>query len=129
MLVDDRRGFGRVEAMRREVVEERDQQHLADGAERLRGLRDGEARAGDDDDDVAPDVERLAELEPVFREDGLITAGNACPMNDGAAALVVMSDTKAKELGLTPLARIVSTGVSALSPEVMGLGPVEAMLR
>ncbi len=55
-----------------------------------------------------------------------MTAGNACPLNDGAAALVIMSDTKAKELGLTPLARIVSTGVSGLSPEIMGLGPIDA---
>jgi len=65
-------------------------------------------------------------LQPVFRPDGTVTAGNCCPLNDGAAALVVTSDTKAQELGLTPLARVVSTGVSALSPEVMGLGPVEA---
>jgi acetyl-CoA C-acetyltransferase len=62
----------------------------------------------------------------VFREQGTITAGNCCPLNDGAAAVVVMSDTKARELGLTPLARVVSTGVTALSPEIMGLGPVEA---
>jgi acetyl-CoA C-acetyltransferase len=62
----------------------------------------------------------------VFRPNGTITAGNACPLNDGAAALVITSDTKAKELGLTPLARIVSTGVSGLSPEIMGLGPIEA---
>jgi acetyl-CoA C-acetyltransferase len=55
-----------------------------------------------------------------------VTAGNACPLNDGAAAVVVMSDTKARDLGLTPLARVVSTGVSALSPEIMGLGPVDA---
>ena len=63
---------------------------------------------------------------PVFRENGTVTAGNCCPLNDGAAAVVVMAADKAKELGLTPLARIVSTGVSALSPEIMGLGPVEA---
>jgi acetyl-CoA C-acetyltransferase len=62
----------------------------------------------------------------VFRPDGTVTAGNCCPLNDGAAAVVVMSDTKARELGLTPLARIVATGVSALSPEIMGLGPVQA---
>jgi acetyl-CoA C-acetyltransferase len=65
-------------------------------------------------------------LKPVFREDGTVTAGNCCPLNDGAAAVVVISDTRARELGLTPLARIVATGVSALSPEIMGLGPVEA---
>jgi acetyl-CoA C-acetyltransferase len=62
----------------------------------------------------------------VFRPDGVVTAGNCCPLNDGAAAVIIMSDTKAAELGLTPLARIVSTGVSGLSPEIMGLGPVEA---
>jgi acetyl-CoA C-acetyltransferase len=65
----------------------------------------------------------------VFRPDGTVTAGNCCPLNDGAAAVVVMSDTKAAELGLTPLARIVSSGVSALSPEIMGLGPVGASQR
>jgi acetyl-CoA C-acetyltransferase len=70
-----------------------------------------------------------AGLKPVFRPDGTVTAGNACPLNDGAAAVVVMSDTKAKELGLTPLARIVSSGVSGLNPEIMGLGPVEASRR
>jgi acetyl-CoA C-acetyltransferase len=71
-------------------------------------------------------VEVLATLKPAFREDGTVTAGNACPLNDGAAAVVVMSDRKAKELGLTPLARIVSTGLSALEPEFMGLGPIDA---
>ena len=68
----------------------------------------------------------LAALNPVFRPDGTVTAGNACPLNDGAAALIVMSGTRASELGITPLARIVSTAVSGLSPEIMGLGPVEA---
>ncbi|MCW2848857.1 MAG: acetyl-CoA acetyltransferase [Marmoricola sp.] len=68
----------------------------------------------------------IAGLKPVFRPDGVVTAGNCCALNDGAAAVVIMSDTKAAELGLTPLARIVSTGVSGLSPEIMGLGPVEA---
>ncbi|MGA0830179.1 MAG: acetyl-CoA C-acyltransferase, partial [Nitriliruptoraceae bacterium] len=71
-------------------------------------------------------AEGLAQLKPVFRPDGEITAGNACPLNDGAAAVLVMSDTKAKALGLTPLARIVSSGVSGLNPEIMGLGPIEA---
>ena len=71
-------------------------------------------------------AEGLAELKPVFRPDGKVTAGNACPLNDGAAAVIVMSDTKAAELGITPLARIVSSGVSALNPEIMGLGPIEA---
>jgi acetyl-CoA C-acetyltransferase len=71
-------------------------------------------------------MESLAGLTPVFREDGTVTAGNCCALNDGAAALVVMSDAKAAALGITPVARIVSTGVSAVSPEIMGLGPVEA---
>jgi acetyl-CoA C-acetyltransferase len=69
---------------------------------------------------------KLAELKPAFRPDGEITAGNACPLNDGAAAVVVMSDTRARELGLTPLARVVSSGVTGLNPEIMGLGPIEA---
>ena len=71
-------------------------------------------------------VEGVRELKPVFRPDGTVTAGNCCPLNDGAAAVVIMSDRKARELGITPLARIVATGVSALSPEIMGLGPVES---
>jgi acetyl-CoA C-acetyltransferase len=85
----------------------------------------------DADDGPRPGVtyEAVAALKPVFRPDGRVTAGNCCPLNDGAAALVVMSDTKAESLGLTPLARIVATGVSALSPEIMGLGPVEASRR
>ena len=68
----------------------------------------------------------MSSLKPVFREGGTVTAGNACPLNDGAAAVIVMSDTKAKELGITPLARIVASGVTGLNPEIMGLGPVEA---
>ena len=72
-------------------------------------------------------AEKLSGLQPVFRPGGTVTAGNACPLNDGAAGVVVMSDTLAKELGLTPLARIVSSGVSGLNPEIMGLGPVEAI--
>jgi acetyl-CoA C-acetyltransferase len=71
-------------------------------------------------------MEVLAQLKPAFREGGNVTAGNSCPLNDGAAAVVVMSDTKASELGITPLARIVSSGVSSLNPEIMGLGPIEA---
>lgn len=70
--------------------------------------------------------ETLAGLRPVFRKGGRVTAGNSCPLNDGAAAAVIMSDTRAKQLGIKPIARIVSTGVSALEPELMGLGPVEA---
>jgi acetyl-CoA C-acetyltransferase len=85
----------------------------------------------DRDDGPRPGVtlERVAELKPVFRPDGRVTAGNCCPLNDGAAAVIVMSDTKARELGIKPLARIVATGVTALSPEIMGLGPVEASKR
>ncbi len=71
-------------------------------------------------------AEGLAKLKPVFRPDGRVTAGNACPLNDGAAAVIVMSDTRAAELGITPLARVVSSGVSGLDPEIMGLGPIEA---
>ncbi|WP_406832137.1 acetyl-CoA C-acetyltransferase [Pedococcus sp. KACC 23699] len=89
-------------------------------------LADGTVVSKDDGPRAGVTLEALQGLNPVFREQGTITAGNCCPLNDGAAAVVVMSDTKAKELGLTPLARVVSTGVSALSPEIMGLGPVEA---
>jgi acetyl-CoA C-acetyltransferase len=87
---------------------------------------DGTEVTKDDGPRAGVTVEGMAALKPVFRPDGTVTAGNACPLNDGAAAVVIMSDTKAKALGLTPLARIVSTGVSGLSPEIMGLGPIEA---
>ena len=90
---------------------------------------DGTVVSRDDGPRAGVTVETLAGLQPVFRPDGTVTAGNACPLNDGAAALVVVSDDFAAERGLTPLARIVSTGVSALSPEIMGLGPVEASRR
>jgi acetyl-CoA C-acetyltransferase len=89
-------------------------------------LPDGTVVSGDDGPRAGVTMEAVSELKPVFRPDGVVTAGNCCPLNDGAAAVVVMSDTKAAELGLTPLARVVSTGVTALSPEIMGLGPVEA---
>ncbi|SMF59247.1 acetyl-CoA C-acetyltransferase [Streptomyces sp. Amel2xC10] len=89
-------------------------------------LPDGTVVSKDDGPRAGVTLEAVQGLKPVFRPDGLVTAGNCCPLNDGAAAVVVMSDTKARELGLTPLARIVSTGVSGLSPEIMGLGPVEA---
>ena len=90
-------------------------------------LPDGTQVAKDDGPRAGTTLEAISGLKPVFRPDGTVTAGNACPLNDGAAAVVIMSDTKAKELGLTPLARIVSTAVTGLSPEVMGLGPVEAI--
>ena len=89
-------------------------------------LPDGTVVSNDDGPRAGTTVEKLAELKPVFRPDGKVTAGNACPLNDGAAAVMVMSDTRAAELGLTPLARIVSSGVSALNPEIMGLGPIDA---
>jgi acetyl-CoA C-acetyltransferase len=87
---------------------------------------DGTVVAVDDGPRPGVTLEGVAGLKPVFRPDGRVTAGNCCPLNDGAAAVVVMSDTRARELGITPLARIVATGVTALSPEIMGLGPVEA---
>jgi len=89
-------------------------------------LPDGTTVSADDGPRAGVTIEALAGLKPVFRPDGTVTAGNCCSLNDGAAALVIMSDQKAKDLGLTPLARIVSTGVTGLSPEIMGLGPVEA---
>ncbi|HYY10535.1 MAG TPA: acetyl-CoA C-acetyltransferase, partial [Kineosporiaceae bacterium] len=89
-------------------------------------LPDGTVMTKDDSPRAGVTLEAVEALQPVFRPGGTVTAGNCCPLNDGAAALVVMSDTKAAELGLTPLARVVATGVSALSPEIMGLGPVGA---
>jgi len=91
-------------------------------------LADGSVMDRDESPRLA-DRDRMATLPPVFRPDGVVTAGNACPLNDGAAAVVIVSDVLAEELGLTPLARVVSTGVSALNPELMGLGPVEASRR
>lgn len=92
-------------------------------------LPDGTVVSADDGPRRGVTVEALAALPPVFRPDGTVTAGNCCPLNDGAAALVVVSDRVVERLGLKPLGRIVSTGVSALSPEIMGLGPVEASRR
>ncbi len=89
-------------------------------------LPDGATISADDGPRPGVTLERVSELQPVFRPNGTVTAGNCCPLNDGAAALLVMSDTKAAQLGVTPLARIVSTAVTALSPEIMGYGPVEA---
>jgi acetyl-CoA C-acetyltransferase len=89
-------------------------------------LPDGTVVSADDGPRAGTTLEKISQLKPVFRPDGTVTAGNCCPLNDGAAAVVVMSDTKAAELGITPLARIVSTGLTALSPEIMGLGPVGA---
>jgi acetyl-CoA C-acetyltransferase len=89
-------------------------------------LPDGTEVAADDGPRPGTTLDKVATLQPVFRPDGTVTAGNCCPLNDGAAAVVIMSDRKAADLGITPLARIVATGVTALSPEIMGLGPVEA---
>jgi len=88
---------------------------------------DGTVVTKDDGPRPGTTLEGLAQLKPVFREGGTVTAGNACPLNDGAAAVVVMSDTRAAELGIMPLARIVASGVTALNPEIMGLGPIEAI--
>ena len=89
-------------------------------------LSNGSIVTADDGPRPGMTVEKMATMKPVFRADGTVTAANCCPLNDGAAALVIMSDVRAEKLGIEPLARIVSTGVSALSPEIMGLGPIEA---
>jgi len=87
-----------------------------------------DGRLVDRDDGPRPNTtaEVLSTLKPVFKEDGRVTAGNACPLNDGAAAVIVMSLERARELGIAPLARIVGTSVAALAPEYMGLGPIPA---
>ncbi|HWL45131.1 MAG TPA: acetyl-CoA C-acetyltransferase [Ilumatobacter sp.] len=90
-------------------------------------LLDGTVIDKDDCPRSGTTVESLAGLRPAFRADGTVTAGNACPLNDGAAAVLVMSGTRAKEFGLIPLARIVSSSVTGLNPEIMGLGPIEAI--
>jgi acetyl-CoA C-acetyltransferase len=88
---------------------------------------DGTECVADDCPRPGVTLEAVSALKPAFRPDGTVTAGNACPLNDGAAAVIVMSDERARELGITPLARIVSTSVTGLSPEIMGLGPVDAI--
>lgn len=90
-------------------------------------LPDGSMMTQDDGIREGTTIEKVSQLQPVFRPDGTVTAGNACPLNDGAAAVVVMSDTKAEELGIKPLARIVSSAVTSLDPEIMGLGPIDAI--
>jgi acetyl-CoA C-acetyltransferase len=74
-------------------------------------------------------LDRLAELEPAFKPGGKVTAGNSCPLNDGAAAVVVMSDTRARKLGIHPRARIIASSVSGVAPEIMGVGPIEAVRK
>ena len=86
-------------------------------------------RSRDDGPRPCTTVEKLSQLQAVFRPDGTVTAGNACPLNDGAAAVVVMSEVRAHDVGATPIARIRSSAVSAIDPEIMGLGPVEASHR
>jgi acetyl-CoA C-acetyltransferase len=92
-------------------------------------LPDGSLLTRDDCPRSGVTLKAVAALKPAFRPGGTVTAGNCCPLNDGAAAVVVMSDARARASGIDPLARIVATGVSALSPEIMGLGPVEASRR
>lgn len=87
---------------------------------------DGTEVSADDGPRPGVTLEAVESLKPVYRPDGRITAGNCCPLNDGAAAVVIMSAAKADQLGVTPLARIISTGVTAISPEIMGIGPVGA---
>ncbi len=92
-------------------------------------LPDGSVASADDGPRPETTMEALRALPPVFRPDGSVTAGNSCPLNDGAAAVIVMSDARARELGITPLARIISTAVTGVNPEMMGLGPVDACRR
>jgi acetyl-CoA C-acetyltransferase len=90
-------------------------------------LPDGTEVQKDDGPRADSTIEKLASLKPAFREDGKVTAGNSCPLNDGAAAALIMSDTKAKELGLKPRARIVSAATAGLEPELMGVAPIGAI--
>ncbi|MBV8304959.1 MAG: acetyl-CoA C-acyltransferase, partial [Acidimicrobiia bacterium] len=92
-------------------------------------LPDGTLVTQDDGPRPGTTIEKLRELKPAFREDGRVTAGNACPLNDGAAATLVMSDERAKALGLTPKVRIIASSVTGLAPEIMGVGPIEAVRR
>jgi acetyl-CoA C-acetyltransferase len=90
-------------------------------------LPDGTLVAKDDGPRASSTLEKLSQLPPAFKEDGKVTAGNSCPLNDGAAAVLVMSDTKAKELGLTPRAKIITAATAALEPEIMGVAPIGAI--
>src|SRR5947208_14941126 len=92
-------------------------------------LPDGTLVTQDDGPRPGTTAEKLAELKPAFKEDGKVTAGNACPLNDGAAATLVMSDDKARSLGLSPKVRIIASAVSGLAPEIMGVGPIEAVKK
>jgi acetyl-CoA C-acetyltransferase len=112
------------------LSQNRAEQAVKDGffAQEITPISLPDGRIVDTDDGPRPGTtyEKVAALGPVFRPDGTVTAGNCCPLNDGAAAVVIMSGGRAHELGLTPLARVVATAASALSPEIMGLGPVQA---
>jgi len=88
---------------------------------------DGTIVSKDDGPRAGTTLEKLAELKPAFKPDGKVTAGNACPLNDGAAAVVIMSDERARQLGISPIARIIATAVSGIDPEIMGVGPIEAV--
>jgi len=88
---------------------------------------DGTVVSKDDGPRPGTTIEKLASLKPAFKPDGKVTAGNACPLNDGAAAVIIMSDERARQLGITPLARIIATAVSGIDPEIMGVGPIEAV--
>ena len=90
-------------------------------------LDDGTVVSGDDGPRRGTTLEKLAALKPVFKDDGVVTAGNACPLNDGGAAVVVMSEERARQLEIKPLARIIASSVSGLDPEIMGVGPIEAI--
>ena len=92
-------------------------------------LPDGTMVAKDEGPRASSTLEKLAELKPAFKEDGKVTAGNSCPLNDGAAAVLLMSDTRAKELGLEPRARIVASATAALEPEIMGVAPIGAIKK
>ena len=90
-------------------------------------LEDGTEVTRDDGPRPGTTMEVLGNLKPAFRPDGTVTAGNSCPLNDGAAAVLVMSADRARELGLTPRARILASSVAAIRPEIMGLGPIPAI--
>src|SRR2546421_7463171 len=92
-------------------------------------LPNGNVVSQDDGPRPGTTIEKLASLQPAFKPDGKVTAGNACPLNDGAAAVLVMSEDKAKSLGLKPLARIIASSVSGLAPDIMGVGPIEAVRK
>ncbi|HVF52455.1 MAG TPA: acetyl-CoA C-acyltransferase [Actinomycetota bacterium] len=90
---------------------------------------DGTVVSADDGPRASSTLEKLQTLQPAFKPDGKVTAGNSCPLNDGGAAVVVMSEERARQLGITPLARIIASSVSALAPEIMGVGPIEAVRK